>query len=121
DDHPADGYPIGASLDKLLPELVGRPLSKRPFFACGWAVQQGTVFRHDTVKNIDAREDFDQIVQIPPRNGDEFAAGFTDLLERQDRVLAAFSVPCKSAVIVASQGVVSHNFSLIMRQTPHSR
>src|SRR5207244_5000068 len=75
DDHPADGYPIGASFDELLPELVGRPLSKRPFFACGWAVQQGAVFRHNTVKKIDSREDFDQIVQFPPGNEDEVAAG----------------------------------------------
>src|SRR6266566_1504406 len=81
DDHPADGYPLGASFDELLPELVGRPMSKRPFFACGWAIQQGAVFRHNTVEKIDSRENFDQIVQFPPGNENEFAAGFTDLLE----------------------------------------
>src|SRR5437867_10340873 len=120
-DDASDRDSLCSAFDELLPELIRRPLGERPFFARRGPKQQRAVFRNDSIEKIEPRENFDQVVQFPSGNKNEFSSGFTNVFKGKDSVFADFPVPCDRPVVIACQGVVPHKKLMLQMRYLRSR
>ena len=95
-------------MDELANEFFRRTFGKLPFFPRGGPVDEGAVLRDDAVEQVERWKNLHEVVEFSSCNEDQLPPGLLQVLQRLDRSVADAAVPGDSAVVVACQGVVSH-------------
>src|SRR5439155_10596714 len=100
-------------MNQLTNKFLRRTFRKFAYFTCSGPVKDGAIFGNNTIEQLKSRKNFHEVVKFPAGHENQFAAGFLEIQKSINRALADTAVPSDGAVIVAGQGVISHNLKIL--------
>ena len=95
---------------QALDELQGGRIGQQCLPSGARLVDDGPVFCHDVIEQVDVGKDREEVLQPSAGDEDRATAGHAKALDRRDRGISHLAVDGDRAVIVGDESQVSHHF-----------